>query len=274
MRSLRERLDNKEVLIGPISLIGSPIVVEIFGHLAFDLLFIDTEHAPTSPYGTELEAMLRAAAAANIPAIVRPTEPRPGAILKALNFGAQGIWVTHVQSRADAEAAAAACRYPPDGSRSAVPTNRSAKYGVEDWDTYRVRVNRETLVLPIVESRKGIQNVEEIAATPGVDVIQFGPFDLSVDLGLPPGNFFGTDKQWVHPDLEEAMKIHAARLPEARQARGRGGLERRGGRAADRDGIPGGGHGNRYHHVGRRGADGPKQTGRAAPAAKVALRRR
>lgn len=207
MRSLRERLDNNEVLIGPISLIGSPIVVEIFGHLAFDLVFIDTEHAPTSPYGTELEAMIRAAGVANIPAIVRPTEPRPGAILKALNFGAQGIWVTHVQSRADAEVAAAACRYPPDGSRSAVPTNRSAKYGVEDWDTYGTRVNRETVVLPIVESRKGIQNIEEIAGTPGVDVIQFGPFDLSVDLGLPPGNFFGTDKQWVHPELEEAMKI-------------------------------------------------------------------
>lgn len=207
MRSLRERLENNEVLIGPISLIGSPIVVEIFGNLEFDLVFIDTEHAPTSPYGTELEAMIRAAAAAEIPAIVRPTEPRPGAILKALNFGAQGIWVTHVQSRADAESAAAACRYPPDGSRSAVPTNRSAKYGVEDWDTYRTRVNRDTVVLPIVESRKGIQNIEEIASTPGVDVIQFGPFDLSVDLGLPPGNFFGTDKQWVHPELEEAMKI-------------------------------------------------------------------
>ena len=77
MPSLRERLDNGDILIGPMALIGSPIVVEIFGHTGFDLVFIDTEHAPTSPYGTELEAMLRAATAAGLHAIVRPTEPPP-----------------------------------------------------------------------------------------------------------------------------------------------------------------------------------------------------
>ena len=209
MPSLRQRLDNGDILFGPMALIGSPIVVEIFGHVGFDLVFIDTEHAPTSPYGTELEAQIRAATAAGLDAIVRPTEPRPGAILKALNFGAAGICLTHIETPEQALTAAAACRYPPDGSRSSVPVTRAAKYGVELWDDYRQRVNRDVLAMPIIESAKGVNNVDEIAAVPGVDFLQFGPFDLSTDLQVPPGNFYGTDSEWIDPQLEDAFKACA-----------------------------------------------------------------
>ena len=209
MPSLRARINRGDVLIGPMALIGSPVVVEIFGHVGFDVLFIDTEHAPTSPYGTELEGLIRAATAAGIPAIVRPTEPRPGAILKALNFGAEGIWLTHTQTPEEAQVAVAACRYPPDGSRSSVPVTRAARYGLEPWDDYRQRVNREVLAMPIIESAMGIQNVDQIAAVPGVDMLQFGPFDLSTDLRVPPGNFYGTDSEWIDPQLEDAFKACA-----------------------------------------------------------------
>jgi 4-hydroxy-2-oxoheptanedioate aldolase len=75
----------------------------------------------------------------------------------------------------------AACRYPPRGMRSYGPIRASAATGLSDPD----ELGAEALCLVMVETREGLNNVEEIAATPGLDGIYIGPGDLALSLGLP-----------------------------------------------------------------------------------------
>ncbi len=90
--------------------------------------------------------------------------------------------ITMVNSRAEAERAVAACRYPPAGDRSYGP-NRAGMYLGLDPAT----VNREVVCLVMIETRLAVQHAEEICSTPGLDGIYIGPSDLSVSMGLPIG---------------------------------------------------------------------------------------
>jgi 4-hydroxy-2-oxoheptanedioate aldolase len=96
-----------------------------------------------------------------------------------LDAGARGVIVPMVETAADAEAAARACRYPPNGSRS---------WGqmVGNWGRPEVdpnTSNANVICAVMVENDTGLANVDAIAATEGVDMIYVGPFDLSIALG-------------------------------------------------------------------------------------------
>jgi len=106
----------------------------------------------------------------------------PGIIMKMLDAGAYGIIVPLVNSRADAEAAAAACRYPPQGIRSFGPT-RAVYYAGLDYFAY---ANQEVCCIPQIETATAVENLDEILSVPGVDAVYIGPMDLSISLGLPP----------------------------------------------------------------------------------------
>ncbi len=207
MLNLRQALDDGKVLCGPGVFSGHTGVVELAGYLGFDFVFLDTEQSPPSPSGLELEHLIQAAEAADITPTVRVADLSPYLVNKALNLGAKAIWIPHVEDSSEAARLVQYGKYAPDGERGAAPIVRSAKYGLENFDEYRRRQNAETLLIAIVESVKGIQNVEEIAHTPGLDMICFGTFDLGVSMGLSQDDFYGgSSAAWVHPDLEAAGK--------------------------------------------------------------------
>ena len=106
----------------------------------------------------------------------------PAIIMKALDVGAYGIIVPLVNTAAEAAAAVAACRYPPVGIRSSGPI-RAVHYGGAD---YQAEANGEIVVLAMIETKEGLQNLDAICATPGLDAVYIGPADLSYALGLPP----------------------------------------------------------------------------------------
>jgi 4-hydroxy-2-oxoheptanedioate aldolase len=81
MINIKEALANGDVLVGPFAVSGSPGVVETIGYAGFDFAIIDTEHAPISPYGTELENLIRTAWSADLAPIVRTTWNDRGQIL-------------------------------------------------------------------------------------------------------------------------------------------------------------------------------------------------
>ena len=95
---------------------------------------------------------------------------------------AYGIIVPLINNAEEAAAAVAACRYPPDGIRSSGPV-RAMHYGGGNYFDY---ANDEIIVMAMIETKEGIENLDAICATPGLDAVYIGPADLSYALGLPP----------------------------------------------------------------------------------------
>jgi len=191
VKDIKRALSDGEVLIGPFSVSASPTLVEMIGYAGFDFVIIDCEHAATSPLGTELEQLVRAAYAADIAPIVRTTRNDRGQILKALNFGAKAVVVPHVNTAAEAETVVSAAHYAPMGRRSCAPPVRAARHGFIDWSPYYRKSLEDALVIPLIEEREAVANVSEIAGVDGLGAIFFGPFDLAVSMGSPDLAFEG-----------------------------------------------------------------------------------
>jgi 2-keto-3-deoxy-L-rhamnonate aldolase RhmA len=130
------------------------------------------------------------------------------ALKRALDTGVAGVMVPAVNTAAEAEAAVAACHYPPRGRRGmAAAIARGADYGLRA-SQYIETAGAELLVMCQIESAEAVENVAAIAATEGVDMLFVGPFDLSADLGHPG--------QPDHPEVRATI----ARVEAAAQAAG------------------------------------------------------
>lgn len=179
---VRQRLAEGRPVFGPTVNFNSAWFVDMAGAIGFDYVMLDAEHGPLGPESAEL--MIRAAEQAGIAPLVRIPINQPQEFLRFLDIGAIGIQVPHVDSRADAEAAAAATRYAPRGHRGLAGTTRAAGYGqTMGLADYMALANREVLCMPMIETAAGVENVEAIAATDGVDVLVIGPSDLSQSMG-------------------------------------------------------------------------------------------
>lgn len=124
-------------------------------------------------------------------------------IARALDIGARGVMVPMVEDRAQAERLAQACRYPGLGRRGAAFGFAQCDYKGGDVGEKMRLYHDRTLLIAQIETEKSLQNVEDIAAVDGVDVLWVGHFDLS--------NFMGIPGQFDHPDFLAAMK-HVAQV--------------------------------------------------------------
>jgi 4-hydroxy-2-oxoheptanedioate aldolase len=177
--NLRQRLRDGDTLVGTACYLGSTIIAEMIGQLGLDFVYIDQQHGLTS-YDTML-ALLRAVDHTRTAPLVRVASNEPGLIGQALDAGADGVIVPMVNSAADAARAVAACRYGPSGTRSYGPLRATLTRGGD----IRAADDR-ILCLVMVETAAGVERVQEIATTPGVDGIYIGQADLAVSLGLEP----------------------------------------------------------------------------------------
>jgi len=155
---------------------------EALGKVGFDWVLVDMQHG-CMDYETAL-SMIRAIDLSNAVPIVRVPWNDPGIIGRVLDAGALGVVIPMIQSAADARRAVDACLYPPAGSRSFGPV----RVGLRDGPGYFATANSRVAVIPMIETAQALEEVEEIAGTPGVDALFVGPFDLSIALGLPPGD--------------------------------------------------------------------------------------
>jgi len=161
--------------------VPSSISAEIFAHAGFDWVCVDTQHGIIGYQ--ESVTMLQAISATDAVPIVRVPWNEPGIIMKTLDAGAYGVIIPMVNTRAQAEAAVAACRYAPQGVRSYGPA-RATLYAGRD---YFSKANETVLCICMIETREAIANLDGILSVPGIDAVYVGPSDLSVSLGLPPG---------------------------------------------------------------------------------------
>lgn len=176
-----ERLRTGPPVIATFSMIASPIVVELFARAAFDAIVFDTEHGPIGP--ESLNVLVPAARGAGIAPIVRVRKNDPTLIGAALDVGAAGVLVPQIDSAPGATRAVSAGRFGAGGHRGSNPYVRAAGYlASAEWFA---RANTESAMIVMVEGRAGIAALPEILATPQLDGIFIGPFDLAHALGVP-----------------------------------------------------------------------------------------
>lgn len=161
-------------------LIGHSLMAETMAGLGFDALCVDMQHGTTEL--SSLLPLLQAVSQTDTSPVVRVAWNDPVAIMKSLDLGAYSIIVPMVNTAEDAARAVAACRYPPVGMRSWGPIRPAQYWGAD----YLARINEEVLVMAMIETKEGLDNLEAICATPGLDAVYIGPSDLSFALGLPP----------------------------------------------------------------------------------------
>ena len=167
-----------KVAVGGWLAINSSYCAEIMAHQDFDWLVVDTQHGAID-FNSALP-MLQAISTTDTMPFARVPWNEPSIIMKMLDAGAYGIVVPMIETKADAEAAVRACRFPPMGLRSAGPY-RGVLYGGND---YTDRANDEIALILMIETPQALENLEEIASVPGVDALYIGPSDLSQALGL------------------------------------------------------------------------------------------
>lgn len=178
MTSLRRKVQERAPLRGPFLSIPSAMTAEIVAGAGPDFLCIDTEHSPISD--AVMTDMIRAADVAGLPALVRVRGLSGQNIAAALDAGACGVLVPHVSTADEARAVVRYARFPPEGCRGAGP-GRAAGY-LRDIPGYIARAREDTLVMVQIETMTAIENLAEIIAVPGIDLILVGPGDLGVDL--------------------------------------------------------------------------------------------
>ncbi|WP_458211074.1 HpcH/HpaI aldolase family protein, partial [Haladaptatus sp. NG-SE-30] len=114
--------------------------------------------------------------------IVRVRENSEAEIQRALDVGAAGVEIPQIETRADAEAAVDHARFDPLGERGLSPYVRAGGY--TGRDDYTARQNEETTVIIHIEGERGVDNLDDILAVEGIDVLFLGPYDMSQSLGI------------------------------------------------------------------------------------------
>jgi 4-hydroxy-2-oxoheptanedioate aldolase len=160
--------------------VGWPVTVEALSRLNYDSYTIDLQHSLIDR-GT-LTPLLQALSTGTGAPMVRISQNDPAEIAFVLDAGAYGVICPTVETSAQCRDFVAACLYPPNGVRSWGPV-RGLLYGGAD---YFQSSSDEVLKVALIETVRGIENLDDIAATPGLDMIYLGPNDLGISYGATP----------------------------------------------------------------------------------------
>jgi 4-hydroxy-2-oxoheptanedioate aldolase len=156
----------------------SPAAASVLASAGFDAVVIDLQHGHATL--ESLPHLLAAIPPSESLPFVRAAWNHPADLMRALDLGARGVICPMIGSRGEAEAFVAACRYPPEGTRSYGPIHGAFGRGPEQASA----ANDAVLLFAMIETAEGFTSLEEIAATPGLDGLFVGPADLSLGLGL------------------------------------------------------------------------------------------
>ena len=179
----RARLEKAELSLGVgVRAARTVDIAKMMKSCGYDWLFIDLEHGTMS---LEFASTISVAALdTGIAPIVRVPFMQHHMATRALDGGALGIVMPHVDTPEEAKAIAAALRYPPLGRRAVYGSQPHFDYGKVAAADLMSTLNAATLVIVMVETARGIDNADAIAAVEGIDALLVGTNDLCVDLGI------------------------------------------------------------------------------------------
>ncbi|WP_425046529.1 HpcH/HpaI aldolase family protein [Primorskyibacter sp. S87] len=206
MPSLKRKLRETDARLSSVlCTIPSAVVTQAIAVSGIDAVIVDLEHGAVD-YGSA-HAMIAATQGTDCAPLVRVAENESAQIKRALDIGAEGIVFPLIRTAEDARKAVASMRYPPHGRRGFGPFIAQSRWG-ESLPTYPAAIGPELVCCLLVETADAVENIEEICAVPGIDLLVPAQFDLSTDLGVMG--------QFDHPEFQAAL----ARVESAAKAAG------------------------------------------------------
>ena len=201
LNSLRRTLAEGPATLGYLVTMPSVQLVQALARTGVDWLMIDTEHAPI---GIEsVAAMIAATGGTPATPLVRVPGVRPELVKPVLDCGALGVVFPQVSTREEAEATVQAVRYAPAGRRGYGPTYAALRWALPNLEYLKV-ANEAVLNIVLIESRAGVDALDEILSVSGLDVVAVARGDLSENLGVAG--------QFDHPRLREVVAKAEAKI--------------------------------------------------------------
>jgi 2-dehydro-3-deoxyglucarate aldolase len=197
---IRERLAREDPVIGARAETFSPLVVEVYGGLGFDFVWLDLEHGGPSPYdATAFEGLVRAAEHAEIELLVRLPSGDPPMIHKVLDAGVTSLLIPQIESADELRRAVEAAHFTYDGDPGArgYGGGRPTEWGA-DAEGFAERADETVLVGGMIEHRDAVDEIDEILSIPELGFAFVGANDLSVSMGHP--------QETGHPDVQDAIR--------------------------------------------------------------------
>ncbi len=181
--TLKARLNRGETSVTTGISFHAPEFIEILLRCETDAISLDAEHGTLDE--RQITTMAQVCERAQVPVVCRVPSARPEFIQRVLDGGVLGIVVPHVRDAATAQAVVDAVKYPPDGTRGLGNFTHATGYGRVSTRDYLREANRQTLVTVQIEEPEGVDAIDAIVATPGVDCVWIGYNDLAVAMGRP-----------------------------------------------------------------------------------------
>jgi 2-keto-3-deoxy-L-rhamnonate aldolase RhmA len=165
-----------------------PFFVRYAAHFGYDVIWLDLEHRAMTD--REVQSLLGLCHHNDIDCMVRPPTQERTRLYRYFEDGATGLMMPLVSDAEDAQHIVNAVKFPPEGNRGMDGAGLDGDFGLEVWNpdsTYTDDANRETFIAVQIETPEALENVEEIAAVPGVDALFVGPGDLGLRLNHSEG---------------------------------------------------------------------------------------
>ena len=196
---LKQRIQEGQTVHGCWINMGSSVSAEIIGRAGFDWVLIDLEHGAGDL--TAMYLQLQVLANTGTSPIVRTDDLSRSKVQHILDAGAMGIMFPRLQAAQEAGHAVETMYYPPKGIRGMAKMVRATGFGVHA-ETYIKQLDQQLVTVIQIETLQALEEIDAIAATPGVDVLFVGPSDLSLAMGI-----FG---QLQHKKYQDAIRAVAA----------------------------------------------------------------
>jgi 2-dehydro-3-deoxyglucarate aldolase len=205
---LRQTVDSGDVALGVLDNTYSPTLVEFYGDLGVDFVWLDFEHGGPDPWdAATVENLLRAADGTGTELLVRLPDTSPTLVRKALDLGVKNVFPPRVKSAAEVREAVKSGRFRYDGEAGdrGLAAPRARRWGL--GENYVEASDEETLIGTTIETKEAVENIDAILDVPELGFVFIGPFDLSVSLGYPG--------EIDHPEVEEAVETVRSAAVEA-----------------------------------------------------------
>lgn len=180
--SIKKKIGDGRTVRGiMVSELSSPNTAVMLASAGLDFFIIDMEHGPFNY--KDMAGLISAARGVGVEPVVRIPEIRRETVLKPLDAGATTLVVPQVEEVEQIEELVSYAFYPGEGKRGVALRRGHSKYAKYPPVEYMQRANENVTILAQVESARALENLESLAAVPGLGGFFIGPFDLSVDLG-------------------------------------------------------------------------------------------
>lgn len=197
-RVLRQMRNGKVATCTKLNL-ADPRAAEIAAMCGFDCIWIDLEHVPNSM--ASVEDAVRAAKISDVDVLTRISRGCYSNLIRPLEADSTGVMVPHLMSLKEAKEVVYYSKFHPIGRRPLDGGNADGKYCLVDGADYVKEANEERFTVVQIEDPEPMEELEEICALPGIDMIFFGPADFSQGLGNPC--------DFSDPRIEEAKRLVA-----------------------------------------------------------------